>query len=134
MRSARTRGQLGCHLTFSHPDYTVGPGLSPDRARHTASSRARRTGNHLPSATPPIGNYLTLGEIHPAPKVVLLRIQLLLLYAIVKGMSSRLDLEGVSQILGEFRTPPSKRLCLGRISAFGNLIVCLKMRALRKAS
>jgi hypothetical protein len=93
MRSARTRGQLGCHLTFSHPDYTVGPGLSPDRARHTASSRARQIGNHLPSATPPIGNYLTLGEIHPAPKVVLLRIQLLLLYAIVKGMSSRLDLD-----------------------------------------
>jgi hypothetical protein len=27
--------------TFSHPDYTVGPGLSPDPARLKANSRAR---------------------------------------------------------------------------------------------
>jgi hypothetical protein len=46
-----------CLPTFFHPDYTVGPGLSPDLL---ATGRTRGLGNHLLTAIPPIGNCLTV--------------------------------------------------------------------------
>ena len=74
-------------VTFSHPDYTVGPGLSPDRARLKANLRAWWFGSQLPTPIPPVGNYLAKSEIHPAPKVAF--IQLHTLYLIVTNMSNQ---------------------------------------------
>src|SRR5271167_3244774 len=66
--------------TFSHPDYTVGPGVAPDpedfrRAclpwDDSFSGPFRPAPSDLPSrALPPIGNW-EVPFPHPAPKVVL---------------------------------------------------------------
>lgn len=54
-------GRVLAPTTFSHPDYTVGPGITPDLLRpHT------RLGSR---AVPPIGNCRRTAPAHPAPKV-----------------------------------------------------------------
>jgi len=81
-------------LTLSHPDYTVGSGLSPDlpcglhsnpdymKRRGTTPRTPRTLAAHAPAARglgnqlitgsiPPIGNWFrTMQEPHPAPRVL----------------------------------------------------------------
>jgi hypothetical protein len=49
-------------LTFFHPDYTVGTGITPDRAHFSAL-----VGSILLGMLPPVGNRERIP--HPAPKV-----------------------------------------------------------------
>jgi len=74
------RAQRG-RLTLSHPDFTVGPGISPspgelsfllpNHPNHGEKQRAEEAG--FPSrALPPIGNWEDVCSAvpHPAPKVI----------------------------------------------------------------
>ena len=54
-------------LTFFHPDYTVGPGISPDRALQKPP--LVRDNLSRSWALPPVGTYAV--GVHPAPKVIL---------------------------------------------------------------
>lgn len=54
--------QINERLTFYHPDYTVGPGVSPDRGSKPSSLAGFTADRELRNRT--------IGFPHPAPKVV----------------------------------------------------------------
>ena len=80
---SRFAGSMKRPATFSHPDYTVGPGVAPDPGefRRTAlpwddrlSGPLRPEPSDFPSrALPPIGNW-EVPFPHPAPKVLIIQI------------------------------------------------------------
>ena len=56
--------------TFSHPDYTVGFGISPNPAHLKSGSRAEEALLQYPPKWSEIATSITAGrELHPAPKM-----------------------------------------------------------------
>ncbi len=70
MRKAKHATQRAAHLnTFSHPDYTVGSGVSPDQQRNAFCYVVRGLGLRRPHRRSGIVMKLMT---HPAPKVIYL--------------------------------------------------------------
>ena len=66
--STASRTPAALHNLFSHPDYTVGSGITPDRPRHVVRGLA----SHVTEYSGPFWKYTAGGESHPAPKNLLI--------------------------------------------------------------
>ena len=58
-------GLLQNHFFFSHPDFTVGSGISPDQPLHTLTQR--------------VADFTAGWELHPAPKNLLMQFIVIIL-------------------------------------------------------